>query len=166
MRRRPVVTDLSNLFKEEDICQIQVRVKMTTYYTIVPTWDKSTPQLAITKIRGAGSWRLGGTLVLVLVLVSVLCFFFTLVGLCVWCVVCGNTPLCLHVVHIRLLALGCVIGHGILAGIYLAKCRDSPSSQSLMCETKASHHGSFTFSSKKKASARSKYVLRRPHTIR
>ncbi len=35
-----------------------------------------------------------------------------------------------------------VIGHGILAGIYLAKCRVSPSSQLLMCETTASRHGS------------------------
>ena len=35
-----------------------------------------------------------------------------------------------------------VIGHGILAGNYLAKCRDFPSSQSLMCETMASHRGS------------------------
>ncbi len=35
-----------------------------------------------------------------------------------------------------------VIRHGILAGIYLAKCRDLPSSQSLMCDTTASRHGS------------------------
>ena len=35
-----------------------------------------------------------------------------------------------------------VIGHGISGGNYLAKCRDSPSSQSLMCETTASRHGS------------------------
>jgi hypothetical protein len=35
-----------------------------------------------------------------------------------------------------------VIGHGILAGNYLAKWHDLPSSQSLMCETTASRHGS------------------------